>query len=209
MASIGSLGRKRPALDLTFDYFGETIRVAPGASNLVEMEFMEKAKGIQITADGLDLDNLDTADEASTAKAVAAVAKMAELATDVVVGTLRKLIHPDDWATYWRLAQLNGQMLDDLMADQKAILAAVTEAAAGFPTGPSSGSSPSPASTPARFEVDLPSPATSTPSLPAAGPTSADRALNLLHGRPDLQEFVVMKEESERARNGAPMAPVG
>ena len=202
MATIGSLGRKRPALDLSFDYFGETIRVHPGASNLVELEFMEKAKGIQLSAEGLDLDNLDAADEAGTLKAAQTVARMASLASDAVVGTLRKLIHPDDWDAYWRLAQANGQLLDDLMADQKAILTAVTEAAARFPTGPSSGSSPGPTTTPAKFEVDLPSPDVPTPSL-VAGTTTADKALRMLRGRPDLQEFVVKNEESTQARNGA------
>lgn len=191
MASIGSLGRRKPAVDLDFDYFGETIRVNPVASNLVEIDFLR-------TASGVDLDDIDLSaglTEESFAgfspQVQAKVTKAASSSVDIAVASVKRLIHPDDWDRFWTTAIANGQDLEDLLEAQQAITAAVAEAAAGFPTGPSSDSPDGPASTPPRSAAVSPS--------PVAG-SASDRALVLLRGRPDLQEFVVMNEEAEKAK---------
>lgn len=192
MTSIGSLGKKKPAVDLDFDYFGQTIRVNPTASDLVEIEFLR-------TASGVDLDDIDLSAELTaesfaelSPESQAKLTKAARSGADMAVNSVKQLIHPDDWDRFWSTAIVNGQDLADLLELQKAITAAVAEAAAGFPTGPSSDSSDGPASTPPRSVAVSPS--------PARAPSVADGALAMLRGRPDLQEFVVMNEEAEKRK---------
>lgn len=111
MASIGTLGTLRDAVDLDFEYFGLVIRVNPDTTDLNMWEFLESAAEI---------------DESNAAQSIRAI------------GTyLRDLIHPDDWDTFWRASKANRQQLPDLMQTARAI----TEAVAGFPTGQRSGSS--------------------------------------------------------------------
>lgn len=111
MASIGSLGTVRDAVELDFDYFGLVIRVNPDTTDLNMWEFLESASEI---------------DESNATKSIRAI------------GTyLRDLIHPDDWHTFWQASKANRQQLPDLMQTARAI----TEAVAGFPTGRRSDSS--------------------------------------------------------------------
>jgi hypothetical protein len=194
MTSLGSLGRRKQPVDLDFDWFGHTIRVAPTASDLVEIEFLGQASLIDLEAVDLNA-QLD-------AQALAKMGAAAAAASNVAIGSVKKLIHPDDWATFWKAAVDNGQDLADLMEVQKAISAAVTEARSGFPTGRPSDSSDGPATTPESSAADSSSPAAPTRSLPA-GLSDADQTLAMLRGRPDLQEFVVMQEEAERKRAAA------
>jgi hypothetical protein len=193
MASLGSLGRPKQVVDLDFDYFGETIRLNPLASDLVEIDFMEQAARI-------DLDGVDLNAELNS-ETMALMTRAAKAATDAAVGSVRRLIHPDDWGKFWRLSITHGQNLVDLMEIQKEIQAALVEATTGFPTGPSSDSPPGAASTPEKSVAGSPSPA-ALPLSPPAGASTADKALAMLRKRPDLQEFVVMNEEAEATRNG-------
>lgn len=189
MASLGSLGRKRPTVDLDFDYFGETIRVNPAASDLIEIEFLEKAGKI-------DLDDVDLNADL-TPETMARVTVAARAATDATIGSVRNVIHPDDWTRFWSTAITNGQNLADLMELQKTL----TEAIAGFPTGQSSGSSTGPTTEPPRSEADLPSQDT-TPAPAPEGPYSlaADRSLRRLQGRPDLQ-VAILRAHDARAED--------
>jgi len=184
--SIGTLGRKREPLDLDFEYFGATIRVAPDASDVVELEFLEIARNADL--DMRDLEGLSAAELEDEAK----VQDVVRRTNQVIISTyglirdkLRELIHPEDFDTYWRLARANRQMVSDLMADMKAITASVVEASTGFPTTPPSDSSPTLAST-------LRSSGGGSSSAPAS---DTAKALELRRGRPDLQEFFVLAEE--------------
>lgn len=191
MASIGSLGRKKPAIELDFDYFGESIRVNPHASNLVEIDFLRVASGIDLDDIALDAELTDEDIAKLPPQTQARIAKAGLSNVDIIIASVRKLIHADDWDRFWATAIANGQDLEDLLEVQKAVTAAVAEAVAGFPTGPSSDSSDGSASTAPRSVAAAPSP---TPAPPSS--SAADEALVMLRGRPDLQEFVVMHEEA-------------
>lgn len=190
--SIGDLGVRRAPVDLEFGYFGTTIRVHPAASDTVELEFLDVGRDIDLDAlRGKSLDDLESDEEKlATLSAMGRAIRGGYL---LVKDSLRMVIHPDDWQTYWDLARENGQRIVDLMTDLKRITAAVVEADTGFPTLPPSASEGGPASTPPRSAAESFS--------AAARPVSdADKALRMLHGRPDLQEFIVLQEESLAAR---------
>lgn len=170
MNSLGSFGRRYDRVERDFDYFGETIRVNPDASKITLVEFMAEAGGV------------DQADEVRAAQ--------------LIIRTMREAVHPDDWDRFWTIAKRERQdPQEDLMPIAQAVLEAVT----GFPTGPASGSTAGPATTSQRFTVDLPSQAVPGPVLNAQ-PSTADKALAMLRGRPDLQEFVVKQEEVQNGR---------
>jgi hypothetical protein len=111
MASIGKLGTAHAEIDLDFDYFGETIRVSPFASDIDFIEFMSRAESI------------DEVDEIA--------------AMHATLEYIKVQIHPDDWDLFWATAKRNRQNTLDLLDTSKAIL----EAIAGFPTGQPSVSS--------------------------------------------------------------------
>lgn len=162
---LGSLGTPRGPVDITFDYFGQTIRAHPDASDLQFIDLLQKAASVEL-------------DEANMAKSLQAM--------DVVLDTIRQQIHPDDWDLFWRTARANRQNTLDLMALSERI----TEAAAGFPTGLSSDSAHGRHDTQPKPEGDSSSPARQR---------DQGRALQLLHGRPDLQMAVVLAEEARQA----------
>lgn len=187
--SIGDLGVRREPVDLEFGYFGATIRVHPAASDTVELEFLDIGRDIDLGAlQDQDLDDLDR-----QAEVVAAMGRAVRAGYMLIKDSLQQLIHPDDWDAYWRLARENGQRIGDLMADLKKITTAVIEADTGFPTRPPSGSDGGHESTPPRSAAGS--------SSAAARPASdADQALRMLRSRPDLQEFIVLQEETTAAR---------
>ncbi len=193
MASLGSLGKRRDPLDIDFDWFGHSVRVNPVASDLIEVEFLEKASAIDL--DGVDLDKIGAGGEVTgeDLQAMNQVMKAGRAAQQAQVGAIRQLIHPDDWDVFWREAVANGQSLADLMDVQRALTEAITKARTGFPTGQSSGSSAGAETTPPRFEVDLPS-----PDVPGLDPLTL-QGLQVTDGRPDLQVAVLRAGAS---RNG-------
>lgn len=198
---LGSLGRQREPLDIAFDYFGETIRVHPRASDTVEMEFIEAGQDIDLDQfEGVDLANVDAAglDAERTERLAREVSKAARRGWEALLACLQQVIHPDDWPAYRRLARENGQQFTDLMADLRKITAAVVEADTGFPTTPPSGSPGGLAATLVKSEGGSSSPADSS---------DTDRALVLRRGRPDLQEFFVQAEEEQQ--RAAALAGVG
>jgi hypothetical protein len=163
---LGSFGTRREAVEADFEYFGETIRVHPDASDLYQAELM-------IVASGIDVGEIDLNDPNSwTAEQATAVQK----ANDAAVNALRGVIHPDDWDLFFKTAQANRQQTLDLMALSKQ----VTEAVAGFPTGQPSGSSAGRQNTKQKSKAA----------------SSARRGLKALEGRPDLQMAVVKAYEA-------------
>jgi len=191
--NIGTLGRQRDPLDLEFTYFGSTIRVHPQATDAVELEFLQAGRELDMSAlEGVDLTRVDALDPEQQVKLATAMGQAVAATYRVLEGALRQLIHPDDWARYWRLGMQHGQQIRDRMADVKAITAAVVEATTDFPTGPRAASPAGPATTP-------PASGDVSPSLTPAPPAGSDleRALALERGRPDIQEFYVMQAEAE------------
>ena len=95
--SIGSFGQRRERVELTFDYFGETIRVSPtfGEFSLIEDP-------------GIDPD----APEAG----LLAVRHMID-----------SLIHAEDVARFLKLANENGQGFEDLKEIVTAVVEAATD----------------------------------------------------------------------------------
>jgi len=191
--SIGSLGRKREPLDLEFDYFGSKIRVNPHATDAVEIEFLEAGRDVDVEglAD-LDLSDLEALKPEDQARLLTAASRSVTAGFKATMTALHDLIHPDDFATYWRLAKENGQQVSDLWADIRALTGAVVEATTDFPIGRRSGSPDGSPRTPDSSAVGSPSPDLLSGS-------DLHQALALERGRPDIQEFYVMQHE-ERIR---------
>lgn len=189
--SIGDLGVRRAPVDLEFRYFGAVIRVHPAATDTVELEFLDVGRDIDI--DLLQDTSLDDLDNDEKFAAVASIGRAIRSGYLLVKDSLRQVIHPDDWQTYWDLARANGQRISDLMADLKRITAAVVEADTGFPTMRPSDSADGRANTPPRS-------AAGSSSVAGRQDSDANKALRMLRGRPDLQEFVVKQQEAEAAR---------
>lgn len=185
--SIGSLGRRREPIDLEFDYFGTTIRVHPQASDTVELEFLDIGREIDLSL--LEDKSLEELDNDQRWQVMAKMGEAIRGGYLLVKDSLRQLIHPEDWPKYWELARENGQQIRDLMADLKYITSKVVEAETGFPTQPPFGSAGGRETTP--------------PKSAAGSSSDADRALAALRGRPDLQEFVLAREESLAERQKA------
>lgn len=178
--SLGSFGTPRGAVDLDFDYFGETIRVHPHATDLGLVDFMAAAAGINMEDQG------------------AVVAAMGH-----IVGWLQQQIHPDDWDRFYATAKANGQTVNDLMV----VAQGLTEAVAGFPTGQPSGSrSERRQKKPAKKSRAVSSSPGGGPhhgTVTSAGPDgSARAALTLLQGRPDLQQAVISRHQAMSAQAG-------
>lgn len=168
MASIGSLGTKRDAVELEFDYFGETIRVHPDATDLGVADLMSA------------FGEMDIEDEDSAKEVMGGVA-----------GFLRDNIHPDDRTRFWETAKANRQQLKDIIDVARVITEAVAEQASGFPTG-----QPSDSRSPTASESKKSKGGTSSQARKARREASAatsraravqQQAMGELDGRPDLK----------------------
>ena len=168
---LGSLGTVRAVTEeVTFDYFGQTIRANPAASDLAFMEFLEASEGIDV----------DEENPAARAKAEMESVK-------ILMTYLREQIHPQDWPVFWNTAKARGQTTMDLMLLSQAI----TEAVSNFPIGRPADSSGGPQKTPQKSTAD-------SSSLGKTRRSSSDSraALTLLQGRPDLQQVVLAAEQA-------------
>lgn len=167
-ASIGSLGVKRDAVDLEFDYFGTTIRVHPDATDLAVADLMAS------------FGEMDIEDEDSAKEVMGGVA-----------GFLRDNIHPDDRQKFWEIAKANRQQLKDIIDVARAITEAVTEAASDFPTGQPSDSAPTTSSTSKKSGGGTSSQARAARRRASAETSRAravqQQAMGELDGRPDLK----------------------
>jgi hypothetical protein len=188
--SIGVLGTVHQPLDLEFQYFGQTIRVHPNASDTVELDFLEAGRDIDLSMFDKPIEELEAQEQ------LAVVGQLAKAlhATDALMrDSLKKLIHPDDFDTYWKLAVENGQRVRDLSADIKRLTAAVVEADTGFPTMPPSGSPDGPAPTPPTSGDGSSSAAAPASTSEPALPPDLVKSLALERGRSDIQTFYVME----------------
>ena len=197
--NIGTLGRQRQPLDLEFTYFDNTvIRVHPQATDEVEIDFLEAGKDIDLAElEKLDWSTVDALDPQEQARIFRSMGKAVRDGYLALMSSLRRLIHPDDFESYWTLGQKNGQQLRDRMADIRAITAAVVDATTDFPTGPPSGSPPGRAPTRPSSGAGSPSGRAISDVERAISDVEADleRALALERGRPDIQEFFLMEAE--------------
>ncbi|MGW3608939.1 hypothetical protein ACWD6N_03470 [Micromonospora sp. NPDC005163] len=179
----------REPLDLEFDYFGETIRIHPQATDAVEMEFLRAGEEVDLSVfDGVDLSKVDAVDPEKLAGAVKAMNQILRAGVQAALDALRQLIHPEDFDRYWRIGMQHGQQIRDRMTDIRAITTAVVEATTDFPTGRLAASPTGPGATPPGSTAGSPSPA------PAS---DLEVALALERGRPDIQEFYVMQAEDK------------
>jgi hypothetical protein len=121
---LGELGKERAPVDLTFQWFGTTIRVSPDAGDLSLIDFMEQARGIE----GGD-----------TVRSMMAVKEF-----------LSGQIDKQDWPLFLDIAKQHRQQFTDLMQVSKDIVTAVTL----FPTGQLSESSNGQPSTGQRLRAD-------------------------------------------------------
>jgi len=176
---LGSFGTRRDAVDADFDYFGETIRVHPDASDLHHAELMIIAAGIELgdDYDGDDPDGWTAEQRALTQKA-----------NDAAVHALQGQVHPDDWDRFFKTAKANRQQLLDLIELSKQVSGLV----AGFPTGQLSDSSAGQPNTKPKSKAGSSRRAVRT----------ARRTLELLDGRPDLQMAAVHAYEAKTAESG-------
>lgn len=182
---IGSFGTPRGPVDLEFDYFGETIRVHPDASDLRFIGFMEVARGVKV--------------EDAEAVNRAGIAAMGEL-----LDFLRGQVHPEDWDRFLKTAHANRQTVTDLIQTGQGITAAV----AAFPTERSNASSDGRSITGKKSKGgkrkrDREVAAIAADMAAATAQTPADRstkrALVLLQGRPDLMEAVMQAKDARDA----------
>lgn len=176
---LGELGQAKQAPDVTFGWFGSTIRTNPdGSPELEFIEFMKRASMI-------DLGEVDPAQvtEDDLTRAAGAM--------DTILDFLKQQIHPQDWDQFWALAKTNRQTINDLFQVAKTL----SEVAAGFPSGRPSASSAG------RSRTKKKSPAGSRSRATRGGLTAIQgglEAVNLpaLRGRPDLQVAVVLAQEA-------------
>jgi hypothetical protein len=196
VGSLGDFGVSRPPLDLSFGWFGATIRVNPRASDLSLTEFMAAAEGIEIPdTDDFDDDNPTPEQMRMMANAINAMSSV----TKALQQFMRDQIHPDDWPEFNRLAKENGQQNADLLAVSKSLAAAIAEHVAGFPTGQSSDSPPSPGSARPRSS-DGSSSAGARSDISARERRRREvqsQAMQLLPGRPDLRLALARQQQSE------------
>jgi len=109
---LGSFGSPREALDVTFGYLGEQIRVNPELSELGLMDWTEGAMEI-----GED-----------DPRAVTAVKDQ-----------VRELVHPDDFERFWAAARRHRQRLPDLLQFMQDLMSALTQRPTGRPSDSSAG----------------------------------------------------------------------
>lgn len=111
---LGDLGEDKGTLNITFGWFGQRIRVNPGAGELELMDFLVKAEDIDVGENEQDLE-----------KSLPAI--------KAVLDFLGRQIHPDDWDVFYDLAKTHRQSTMDLMN----VAMKIVNRVAGFPTGPS------------------------------------------------------------------------
>lgn len=126
---------------------------------------------IRINRDGAtDLAFIDFLEEAVNVGEESAEAVL------LIKGYLRELVDPDDFDEFWRLARRHRQTTRELMLAAAEVVAAVV----GRPSQPSSDS-----------------PDGRSPTGGRSKDGSSSRAMDRLHGRPDLQNVIVMAAERQ------------
>lgn len=125
MGSVGTFGTERPqAEDLTFGYFGAEYRVHPDAGELALVDFLDLAAAIEIAADGTPTPE-QLGEGARQVKAI--------------VDALRELVHPDDFAAFWKAAKAHRQTIEDLTEVAMGLAAAAADRPTERPSDSSDG----------------------------------------------------------------------
>lgn len=124
MSSLGSFGTPREAEDVTFEWFDKTIRVNPSFGELDLADFMEMAGGV---------------DETHVSEAMT-----------LLKGSMRAVVHEDDFDEFWTIAKRERQDADDVMKVYLAVVEMVTDR----PTERASDSSDGPQPTATSSEDD-------------------------------------------------------
>lgn len=184
MTSIGKLGVHRDPVALEFEYFGETIRVHPDATDLDVADLMA-------SVGELDIDDEESAKEAMVGLGQFLVGK----------------IHPEDRERFWTLAKSNRQQIRDILDVARAITEAVAEAASGFPTGQPS-DSPSPTATESKKSRGGTSSQARAQRRADSAETARRRrvtedAMGMLDGRPDLKLALARQQAAEQEPESA------
>lgn len=100
---LGDLGEEKPLHRETFGWFGTRIRVHPSASEAVLVDFVDKAEDINLPDNPEDLKD----DPESRRKMFAAFGE--------VKNFVRRMIHPEDFETFWTTGVEHGYGLMDFM----------------------------------------------------------------------------------------------
>jgi hypothetical protein len=101
---MGDFGQEREPVDLTFGWFGRTMRVHPKASVLREVDFVDKA----LKFEAGDPRNLTW-----------------------ILHQMRMVVHEDDFDEFWALALDKGQREDDLITLHQTIIAGIAQRPTG------------------------------------------------------------------------------
>jgi hypothetical protein len=111
---LGDLGKepKEPAEQDDFPWFGQTVRISPGATDLALIDFVEAAG---------HLDENDIA------------------AGGAVKDFIRGLIDPEDFDMFWKLARTNGLGFEDIANVSHRIIEQVTSRPTGQSSDSSAG----------------------------------------------------------------------
>lgn len=112
---IGNFGVERPPLDMTFGWFGNTVRVEPNLTDTILIDFLKQAS--EITD--------ETGPEAMRA----------------VEDFLAAMVHHEDFATFMHVARGNRQTIEDLMKVAYSILEVATARPTHAPADSSDGRS--------------------------------------------------------------------
>lgn len=130
--SLGAFGQPRAPqepVNLTFTWYGESIRVDPGASELDLIEFMATAGDV---------------DEADVLRLIPPMQTF-----------LKALVHDEDWPRFWRLSRANHA---DAAEDMLPLCWAIVQGVTGRPTVRPSDSTERPSGRPGPSTPDSSSP---------------------------------------------------
>lgn len=109
---LGSFGKEHEPLELTFDYFGQTLHANPTLSDLDYVEFLSVAGGISI-------------DDLASLGAVKDFARMC--------------VSAEDFGTFWSTALAHRQRVEDLFDVLTSIMEASMERPTGRPSDSADG----------------------------------------------------------------------
>lgn len=112
MTNLGSFGETREIGEISFDYFGQTLRANPELGELDYVDFMDKAGGAE--AEGA-------------------------LGLSFVKDFARLCIHPDDFDEFWALARKHRQGVEDVFKVCRAIVEQVSDRPTTQPSDSSDG----------------------------------------------------------------------
>lgn len=191
--NLGELGVQHKVRPIYFGWFGNQLRIHPGATELVVADFMEAGQAVEIP-DDVDLENpqsiMDLPPERRAQVAASLITTL-----PMVKNFARKSVHPEDFEQFWSLAMEHGQDSMDLMGVCSTLIDRAAEERTGRPTGPSRGSSGT------RRKTGKKSGAKSSKVVDSRQGQFEPASLKVIRrfeqqGRPDLAEIHQMRQEA-------------